>query len=241
MKICLIHGSLRKGSTYHVAHKIIEKLNLGIDIHIDEYFLPKDLPNFCSSCFQCIEHGEQHCPHQTFVNTIDQSLIESDLIVLTSPVYVFDVSGQMKSLLDHFAYRWLSHRPHPSMFNKVGLTVVTAAGAGLKSTTSTLHTNLFWWGISHIYHMKQAVMTSDFHSISPKILQNIEVKTAKIAQKISRKLRSENRTPSLKLWMYFQIMKKMRMNHPEWNPIDYDFWKRVGYLEKYPVWKKKNV
>lgn len=238
MNICIIHGSHRKGSTYHIAHKVIEKLDPRFEVSISEYFLPKDLPYFCSSCYQCIERGEQLCPHHTYVSTIERSIIESDLIILTSPVYVFDVSGQMKSFLDHFAYRWMSHRPHSSMFHKVGLTVVTAAGAGLKSTSNTLRTNLFWWGISPVFQLKQAVMTSDYDSISLKILHKIEVSTSRIAKKISKQMVSTHSEPSLKVKMIFALMKKMRKDHPQWNQIDYDYWKNVGYLQTKPTWKK---
>jgi len=38
MKIVVIHGQSHKGSTYHIARKLAEK----IDSNITEFFLPKD-------------------------------------------------------------------------------------------------------------------------------------------------------------------------------------------------------
>jgi hypothetical protein len=35
-------------------------------------------------------------------------------------------------------YRWMSHRPHPKIFGKVGLVISTAAGAGAKKVTKAL-------------------------------------------------------------------------------------------------------
>ena len=37
---------------------------------------------------------------------------------MASPTYVFHVTGAMKSMLDHFAYRWMLHRPAKEMFGK---------------------------------------------------------------------------------------------------------------------------
>lgn len=40
-----------------------------------------------------------------------------------------EMSGAMKNLMDHLAYRWVTHRPHGSMFRKVGVVVCSSAGA----------------------------------------------------------------------------------------------------------------
>ena len=56
------------------------------------------------------------------------------------------MTGQLKTFLDHMGYRWLSHRPHPQMFRKIGLAVSTAAGAGAKRVTKDLRRRYFFWG-----------------------------------------------------------------------------------------------
>ena len=43
--------------------------------------------------------GEQTCTHAIFIHPIIKALELSDLIILTSPVYGMDVSGQLKTLL----------------------------------------------------------------------------------------------------------------------------------------------
>ena len=56
MQITVIHGQSRKGSTYHIAHRLAEKLNG----EITKIFLPKDFGEFCvgwcialkKECFQ---------------------------------------------------------------------------------------------------------------------------------------------------------------------------------------------
>jgi multimeric flavodoxin WrbA len=120
MKTCLIHGTMRKGSTYHITKMILDKLDSDLNNEVTEFFLPKDMPNFCVGCYQCIFKGEQLCPHASSVNKIHQAMVDADLIIITSPVYVFDVSGQLKAMFDHFGYQWMSHRPNKTMFNKIG-------------------------------------------------------------------------------------------------------------------------
>ena len=48
MKIVIIHGQSHKGSTYHSAHMLAEK----ISSDIKEFFLPKDFGEFCVGCFK---------------------------------------------------------------------------------------------------------------------------------------------------------------------------------------------
>ena len=62
-----------------------------------------------------------------------------------------DMSGAMKTLLDHFAYRWVTHRPHPSMFKKVGITLSSSAGAPPNSTVKSLAKQLKWMCVPTVY------------------------------------------------------------------------------------------
>lgn len=59
MKIVIIHGQSHKGSTYHIAHMLAEKL----DGEIKEFFLPRDFGEFCVGCTRCILESEKKCPH----------------------------------------------------------------------------------------------------------------------------------------------------------------------------------
>ncbi|MEG2202567.1 MAG: hypothetical protein RRY10_02875 [Christensenellaceae bacterium] len=43
MKIVVINGSERKGSTYHFTQLLIEQME---DVQATEFFLPKDMPQF---------------------------------------------------------------------------------------------------------------------------------------------------------------------------------------------------
>lgn len=234
MNITIIHGTNRRGSTYHITHQIIEKLDERIHPIITEYFVPQALLQACVGCYQCIYESETKCPHASSTLPIKQSMLEADLIVLTSPVYVFDVSGSMKTLLDHFAYQWMSHRPEKSMFNKLGLSVVTAAGAGLKSTEKTLKTNLHFWGIKQTFGLKHAVMSKSYEEISEKIKAKLEKKTDKMARKISNAYLKPKKKPEFITRLYFYAMRMGKKGHPEWGETDYNHWLKQNYFKVKP-------
>ena len=77
-------------------------------------------------------------------------MLEADLLVFTSPAYVFHVTGAMKAMLDHFGYRWMPHRPAKEMFGKRAVIITQCLGAGGSSTAKDIKDSLSWWGVSCI-------------------------------------------------------------------------------------------
>ena len=130
MKITLVYGQNHKGSTYHIARSLADKLGG----EINEIFLPRDFSDYCLGCTTCFIKGEDKCPQYYKLNPITQALDEADVLIFASPVYVFHATGGMKNLLDHYGYRWMAHRPSEKMFRKQAVVISTAAGMGMKST-----------------------------------------------------------------------------------------------------------
>lgn len=63
MRICIIHGSPRKGNTFKATEILKKEMQNNGKVKFAEYFLPKDMPHFCCGCFTCFEKGEDRCPH----------------------------------------------------------------------------------------------------------------------------------------------------------------------------------
>ena len=59
-------------------------------------------------------------------------------------MYVYHVTAAMKTLLDHYGYRWMIHRPEESMFRKQVVCISTAAGGGMKETTKDIADSTFF-------------------------------------------------------------------------------------------------
>ncbi len=94
---------------------------------VTEFFLPRDFHEYCVGCMQCILKDEKRCPHYEKLRPLTEAMDAADVIILASPVYVYHVTGAMKTFLDHYGYRWLIHRPVASMFGKQGVCISTSA------------------------------------------------------------------------------------------------------------------
>ena len=55
MKITVIYGQNHKGSTYHIARMLAQKLGG----EITEFFLPRDFGEFCVGCNSCFLKSHQ--------------------------------------------------------------------------------------------------------------------------------------------------------------------------------------
>ena len=138
MKIVVINGQTHKGTTHHISHMLTDALGG----EVTEFFLPRDFGAFCVGCAQCIRKDEALCPHAEALAPITAAMDAADVLIFSTPVYVYHATGQMKALLDHYGWRWIIHRPEPSMFKKQAVVLTTAAetvcfsGALGKSTPS---------------------------------------------------------------------------------------------------------
>ena len=229
MRIAVIHGQNHKGSTYHIAQMLSEKL-AG---EVTEFCLPKDFGSFCFGCTNCFAKSEKLCPHYEQLKSITEALDHADVIILASPVYVYHATGAMKTLLDHYGYRWMGHRPEQTMFQKQAVCISTAAGAGMKSTNKDMADSMFFWGVAKTYRFGIAVRAVSWEEVNAKTKERIEKKTTALANQIKRK--AGRVTPSLKTKLFFEIMRFAQKKG--WNQADVDYWKEKGWLGKTRPWK----
>jgi multimeric flavodoxin WrbA len=230
MRITVINGTMRHGSTWNCANQIISEIEKTQAVDLTEFFLPNDMPHFCNGCFSCFYNGETTCPHAEHVNPIVESILKADLLVLTSPVYGMDVSGQMKALLDHLCYMWMSHRPQPEMFQKVGLTVSTTAGAGLGHTTKTMRNSMKFWGMKKLYSFKFPVSAMKWSDVTEKKQAKINRKAKRLAANIAKAINNSQKLPNpLFRSFFFKMMSGMQKKN-DWNPTDRKHWQDNGWL-----------
>ena len=229
MKAVIIHGQSHKGSTYHIAHLLAEK----IGGEVSEFFLPRDFGEFCCGCTRCFVEGEEKCPHYEKLKPITEAIDAADVIILASPVYVYHATGAMKAFLDHYGWRWMAHRPDERMFKKQGVCISAAAGAGMRSTNRDMGDSLFYWGVARIYKFGIGVAATDWDGVSAKKRMKIAGATDRLANKLLR--RQRRLKPGLKTKGMFFVMHLMQKNG--WNPADVDYWKKKGWTDKKRPWK----
>ncbi len=232
MNVVIVHGQNHKGSTYHIANMIAEKVAEKSEIR--EFFLPKDFSDFCCGCTQCFEKDEKLCPHYEKLRFITEAVDEADVIILASPVYVYHCTGSMKAWLDHYGWRWLVHRPEEKMFSKQAVVVSTAAGAGMRSTNKDMKDSLSFWGIPKIYSLGVAVRAVSWNKVKPSVKVKTERKASHIADRI--KSRGIKRGVSFKGRILFTAMSILNRKGGI-NPSDSKYWKAKGWTDKKRPWK----
>lgn len=233
MKITVINGQNHKGSTYNMGRILTEKLSG----EVTEIFLPRDFGEFCCGCTNCFGKSETLCPHYEKLKPITEAMDSADVLIFTSPVYVYHCTGSMKAFLDHYGWRWMVHRPEEKMFTKQAIILSTAAGAGMRSTNKDIKHSMFFWGVGRIYSYGTAVMETSWERVKDKKKIRIEKKLDSIAKQV--KFSHGRVNPSFKTKAFFNIMGKMQKNG--WigfNKADADYWKENGWCGKIRPWKK---
>ncbi len=237
MKITVINGTEKHGVTYRLKEIFLQNFQ-GADLV--EFYLPKDCPSFCIGCTSCFMKGENNCKDFDYTHKIEKSLIESDLIVMTSPAYVMHATGAMKSLLDHLGYRWMPHRPAPEMFGKRAVIITQCIGAGAKSTAKDIKHSLSWWGISKIGMFSGSLMSDIiWDKLSEKKRKKLTKKINKLAVRFSKINYAKPAHTTLITKIKFKfcrlIQKKVRKNGVA--GLDNEYWHNNGWLGKSRPWK----
>ena len=231
MKIVMIHGQNHKGSTYMAAKELGDK----IGGEIREFFLPRDFNQPCTGCFTCFQKELSACPHYKALEPMVNAMLETDLIIFDSPVYVYHATGQMMSFLDHFGTWWMVHRPISEFSEKQAVVIATAAGGGMKSAVKDMADSLEMWGLRKVYKLGLGVQAASPEGIPERIRKNINVKTHRLARKIKKNDGKRGCNRRGKKWFYL-----MRFAHKHFAPMepDYGYWEIRGWHGKKRPWKE---
>ena len=230
MNILIIHGQSHEGSTCMVARELANK----VGGEIKEFFLPRDFGSPCLGCFTCFNTELSKCPHYKELEPLEKAMLDADLLILESPVYVYHATGQMMSFLDHFGTWWVVHRPRPEMSRKQAVAISTAAGGGMKSTTKDMADSLEMWGIHKVYRLGVGVQAVKTDEIPAGIIKSIHRKTDKIANKIQNNAGKRGFNGRAKKW--FLLMRFAHNHFPPMEP-DYGYWEERGWHGRKRPWK----
>ncbi|WP_432626543.1 flavodoxin family protein [Brotaphodocola sp.] len=233
MNITVIYSTGRKGSssTYQIAQMLIKELLE--DGTCFEFQLPKDMPHICTGCYACIHGQEQKCGGATAMAPILTAMEESQLILFCAPTYVFHIPGQMKTLLDHFAYRWMVHRPDLSFLKKQAVIINTAGGGGMRSTLRDIKDSTENWGIARTYCLSQSVWNYTWKELPVSFQNSIQIKVKRTARKVRH--HAKHLTPSCKVRCLFMLYRFLH-KHQKMSAVDDAYWQKKRYTTGTP-WK----
>lgn len=229
MKIVMIHGQSHEGSTCMVARELADR----VGGEMREFFLPRDFDKPCLGCYTCFKTDLSNCPHYKELEPLVAAILEADLLILDSPVYVYHATGPMMSFLDHLGTWWVVHRPLPEMSGKQAVVISTAAGGGMKPAMQDMADSLEMWGICKVYRLGVGVQATRPEEIPQRILENIHRKTERLARRIRNNTGKRGYNGRAKKWFYL-----MRFAHTHAQPAepDYSYWQEHGWHEKSRPW-----
>lgn len=132
MKVLLINGSPNEhGCTYTALAEVADTLHKH-DIATEIVYLGRKPIAGCIACMKCFETG--HCFRDDMVKELQKRLNEFDGIVLGSPVYYSNPTGQILSFVQRFFFC-----KEGVMAGKLGASVVSCRRGGASAAFESLN------------------------------------------------------------------------------------------------------
>jgi multimeric flavodoxin WrbA len=240
MKILFIIGSGRRnGNTDHITafikdHLAHEAKNHQVELEVETIYLSQQDLQFCRGCRICYDSGEEKCPVKDDIPNIKAKMMAADGILIASPVYVDDVSGMIKTLIDRLCHA--CHRPQFS--GKAAFLLATTGGTRTSKTLDTMKMAVRTWG----YHvagqsgykmgalMKPDEMRSQFGE-----------QAARDARRLFAAIyRQEFLRPSFFALMIFKIQQSAWKTKGVPGTPDYRHWVERGWLDEHQTYYIKH-
>ena len=228
MKVLVIVGSSRgKGNTYKVTKQLEEKIKKLGDVEFNYLFLKETNLEPCRGCFTCVTRGEHLCPIKDDRVKIEEQMLNSDGVIFSSPVYVFNITALMKNFIDRFGYA--SHRP--LFFNQFAMAITTSAGGEIKETLNYLESITRSWGF--IFVDKLGIIIHPYLIHTPRYSNEIENNLDKAARTFYHSIKTkERKSPKLSQLIQYRMMRVHAIDTKEYFTADYKYYKEKGLLDK---------
>ncbi|MEN6635438.1 MAG: flavodoxin family protein [Clostridiaceae bacterium] len=232
MKLLLINSSGRTGgNTARVMDELEENLvaiarSKGLTLTCERVSLARLSLKPCVGCRVCFDRGEAFCPQQDELLTLYERMRAADGYVIASPVYVEDVNGILKTMIDRMAF--LCHRP--ALYGKSAL-LFTTSGIGSSRHALTTMTKAFGtWGIK-----TAATMQLSLGALMPReqVSAQCGKKVASAARRFIDVLAQTPFRPSFYSLIAFTVQQTLwgrpRVDHAS---LDYRYWQETGWLDR---------
>ena len=133
MKVVAFNGSPRKeGNTYQSLQVVLEELKKE-SIETEIVQVGGKTIHGCTACYKCFENKDKECSiKDDELNSYLEKMIETDGIIIGSPVYFSNVTSEVKAFMDRAG---LVARANDNLLKrKVGAAVVAVRRAGATRT-----------------------------------------------------------------------------------------------------------
>lgn len=231
MKILTYVGSYRKqGNTGSVVSLIEDRLHEMAQEQGEPLEIKRLTPGAyevlpCRGCRVCFDRGESHCPLKDDLVKIRDEIDWADGIIMASPVYVNDVSGAIKVLIDRLAY--VCHRP--AFIDKNVYLIATTGGSPCTHTLRTLQSAWLSWGANVV---GSAGFRTGALTARDEIATRYRRKIDRVADRFFRAVRRKAHTrPGFVRLMMFKIQQwSWRQADPA--SVDFRYWDAQGWTDR---------
>ena len=104
-KVLILSGSPRKGGNSDILCDQFAKGALEMGNEVEKICIAEKKIAPCSGCYFCKNNGGR-CVFNDDMGDILQKIIDCDVLVLSSPVYFYSISAQLKAVIDRTVARW---------------------------------------------------------------------------------------------------------------------------------------
>lgn len=140
MKIIILNGSHRKnGATALILNEMYQKLETYPHVEVHFFNVANLNLKYCIGCYKCYRNGK--CVFNDDIEKLSENIETADGIIIGSPTYASNVSGQIKVIIDrgHFVIEQL-------LLRKYAISVSTYENYGGKETSKILNRLLSYSG-----------------------------------------------------------------------------------------------
>ncbi len=221
MKILTIHGSPHKGSTYDATMEFLKLLGNRIEIEVTHEFLFQEHLELCRGCGACVIRGEERCPNKDRIREIHALILESDAVLITTPVYALQVTALVKNFIERSSF--VFHRP--CYFGKWFMSISTQFYSGDKDVEKYLASVMNFWGFNVIPGLRLTMS------------QKKEVIEKTITAAVNRFLNVQTHkrflVPKMKDLMMFRVRRTVMKSksYLEEFPRDVEYFRKQGWLQ----------
>jgi len=230
MKITILHGSPRKGNTYYTAKIFMDELSKTGNVHFTEFFMPTDLPEFCTGCTLCLGGALEKCPNAQYVSPLLEAILTADALIFTTPHYgACSMPASMKNLFGHLDFLVFPVSPRAEIFDKKAF--ILSTGSGSTAAIKPIKKVLRHWGMNRVYAHGIRMYTNLWKKMPERKQKKVEKTLRRAAQKFYK---TQKKRPYLSTVLFYHISKFILKKYVGPGNYPYEYWQEKGYFKKRP-------
>lgn len=170
-KIKILHIN---GDHYNIQKKSM-KIYSELIREISRYFDINEIPindrqlnslNNCRGCKKCFNTGKCIFENIDQINEIKNQILESELIILSTPIFIDNISGNLKTLFDRLSY-WFHTMP---LKGKSCIIIISTYRSGVNEVSKYLYKICNFLGLEVV-----GIIASDYRTTDDELHGKIEV------------------------------------------------------------------